>query len=149
PSLVQAGGGEICGVAVDSLSSPLNPPPSSEPISGSGGSSNPPPPAPGPPTPGTVHWEKVKYDKKHGTARVILTVNEAGTVSLTGKGVAAAKATAAGAGTVTLTVRAAKAKRLTLRQLGRLVTRLTVSFTPSGGGSPASTSKPLTLRQAH
>lgn len=150
-SLVQTGGHEICGVAVDSLSSPLTPPPSTEPGPGSGGGSNQSPAspqAPQPPTPGTVGWIKAKDDKKHGTARVTLRVNEAGAVSVTGKGILATKVQASGAGQITVTVKAAKAKRPTLKRTGKLATKVTVSFTPSNNGTPATLAEPVTLRLA-
>ncbi len=149
-SLVQTGGHEICGVAVDSLSSPPAPPPSNEPTSGPSGSSSQTPSSPAPPSPpaaGTVRWVKVKNDSKHGTARVSIAVNEAGTLSVTGKGIVAAKAQAPGAGTVTVTVRAAKAKRSTLKKTGRLATKLAVSFSPDNGGASADLTKSVTLHE--
>lgn len=124
-ALINVGSGEICGVAVDSLSSPLGPPPP-----------NPgptPPPAPTPPAPTLTL--AVKLDKKHGTARLSATVNEAGTIAFTGKGIVAAKTKAHGAETVALTVQPTKAKKATLRRSGRLATKLTVTFTPTTGAS--------------
>jgi hypothetical protein len=148
-SLVQTGGDEICGVAVDSLSSPPTPPPPTDPGSGSGGGSNqspPPPQAPQPPTPGIVRWVKAKDDPKHGTARVTVQVNEAGAVSVTGKGIVASKTQAPGAGPATVAVIAAKTKRPTLNRTGKLVARVMVLFTPSNNGSPDTVTKPVTLR---
>ncbi|HEX4730062.1 MAG TPA: hypothetical protein VH299_02275 [Solirubrobacterales bacterium] len=136
---VQTGGGEICGVAVDSLSTPFDPPPPSPPSSG--------PSPPPPPLGGKLKVAGVKYDKKNGSARVSLKVNEAGTVSLSGKGVGAAKVKARGAETVALSVLAAKSKRPTLRRTGKLVTKVRVSFTPSDGGASATLAKGLTLRE--
>jgi hypothetical protein len=137
--LVKTGGGEICGVAVDSLSTPFNPPPTSPPSSG--------PIPPPPPLGGTLKVASVKYDKKNGSARVSLKVNEAGTVSLSGKGVGAAKVKARGAETVALSVLAAKSKRPTLKRTGKLVTKVLVSFMPSDGGASATLAKGLTLRE--
>ena len=144
PNLFQTGGNEICGVAVDSLSSPLNPPPTG---GGSGGSSTPPPSPPSPPTPGTIRFGKLKSDPKRGTAQLKVVVNEAGVVSLTGKGIAPAKAAATGGGPVTLTARAAKGKLATLKQTGKLAAKVTVVFKPSNGGTSASFGRSLTLRQ--
>jgi hypothetical protein len=145
-SLVQTGGHEICGVAVDSLSSPLTPPATNPP-----GPTNPAPtPAPTPPSPplaGTLRWVKATNDKTRGTAKVALTVNEAGAVSVTGKGIVAAKRGVAGAGTVTFTLRAAKGKRAALRRTGKLATKVTVSFTPGDGGASATIARSITLRQ--
>jgi virginiamycin B lyase len=151
-SLVETGGNEICGVAVDSLSSPLIPPPTpptgNEPGTGSGGASSQasPPPSPQPPTPGTLRWVKAKDDTKHGTARVSLEVNEAGVVSVTGKGILPATAQASAAGTVTVTLRAKKAKRSALKRTGKLATKVTVSFRPGDNGAPAVLAQPVTLR---
>ncbi len=150
--LVETGGGEICGVAVDSLSSPLTPPPStpSQPSpasggSGSGGSSSPPQAAG--PTAGTVSVKGIKYDKKRGTARVTFVVNEAGTVAVTGKGLVGVKAQAQGAGPVVVTLRAAKTKLKALKRTGKLAAKLAATFTPSGGGSTAVVSKGVSLQE--
>ena len=69
-------------------------------------------------------------------------------MTLTGKGIAPAKATAHGAGPVTLTVRAAKSKLATLEQSGRLATKLTVTLKPSNGGASADFGEALTLRSS-
>jgi hypothetical protein len=146
-SLIQTGGREICGVAVDSLSSPVIPP--SPPTGGeSGGSSSPPPLPPSPPTPGTIRLLKLKPNLKRGTARLKVEVDEAGVVSLTGKGIAPAKATASGAGPVTLNVQAAMAKLATLTRTGKLASKLTVTFVPGNGGASAVLGKALTLRKS-
>jgi hypothetical protein len=143
--LVTTGATEICGVAVDSLVLPLIPPPSnpSSPGSGSGGSSGA-PPAPSLP-PGALKVKGTKYTK-NGTARVSLTVNEAGAVSLTGKGIVAAKAQTRGAETVVVTVRAAKPRLPALKRTGKLVTKFVATFSPSNGGAAATLGKGLTLR---
>jgi hypothetical protein len=143
-SLIQTGGNGICGVAVDSLSSPVIAPPAPP---ASGGSSTPPPPPPLPPPAGTVKLFKLTPDPLHGTAVLKATVNEAGVVSLTGKGIVSAKATASAAGTVSLPVRAKKAGRVTLKRTTRLATKLTVVFKPGDGGAPASFVKQTTLRK--
>jgi hypothetical protein len=152
-SLVTTGATEPCGVAVDSLVEPIVPPPSnpSGPGSGSGGSDSGGSGQSGPPaatpTAGTLKIAGVKYDKKNGSARVSLTVNEAGTVSLTGKGVLSAKAQAAGAGTVTLPVRRGLVPKRSLKRNGKLVAKFVAVFTPSGGGASAAVSKGLTLHE--
>jgi hypothetical protein len=140
------GGSEICGVAVDSGYTPITTP--TDPGSGSSGapgSSSPPPPSP--PPPGTVKVAKVKNDKKKGTARVDIAVNEAGSVKVSGKGAVAAKATAKGGETVAVLVKAAKSKRATLKKAGSLKVKLTIKFAPSNGGAAASTTKSFTLRK--
>ena len=149
-SLVQTGGNEICGIAVDSLSSPRSPPsptPTGEVPAPGAGASPPPTPPPGPPAPGTIRLRKLKADPKHGTAQLEVTVNEAGVVSLSGKGLVAAKVTARAAGPVTVKVRPTKGEATVLEQDGRLATKLTATFVPADGGTKASLSKPLTLHE--
>jgi virginiamycin B lyase len=152
--LIDVGAGEICGVALDSLSSPIVSPPSTEPTAGPGGS-----PAPGssasPPSgakplvpPGSVEVTRVKKDRSHGTARLSIAVNAAGAITVSGKGVATAQARTAGPGTVTVTVRPAKAEMSALRKTGKLTTKVSVSFAPANGGAAAKTSRSLTLRLA-
>jgi hypothetical protein len=158
--LVHTGGGEICGVAVDSLAplptplptSPTSTPPGATPSGSTPSgdtSSSPTPtvasPGPVPPTP-TIRFVKLKPDAKQGTARLSVTVDEAGTVSLTGKDVAAATAKARGAETVSLVVKAAKSKLPTLRKTGRLGAKLSVVFKPNGGGR-VELGKEVTLRE--
>jgi hypothetical protein len=141
PELVHTGGGEICGVAVDSLASPLEPP--VEP--------SPPAPPAGPPSaapvvpPPSVRVVGDKLDKKNGTARVMVAVSGAGLVSLQGKGIVAAVKKARGAETVSLSVRAAKSKKATLRRVGRLKAKLSISFAPSSGGGVPTAGTSLTL----
>ncbi|MBS1844466.1 MAG: hypothetical protein JST53_08630 [Actinobacteria bacterium] len=149
-SLINVGAGEICGVAVDSLSSPLIPPPSGEPGPSSGagsGSGASPSPTPPPPTAGIVRVVKIAYDKKRGTARISVSINEAGAISITGKGLATAKASALGAGTVIVTVKASRGKRATLKATGKLATTANVAFAPSNGGAAARIERSLTLRR--
>jgi streptogramin lyase len=144
PKLVETGGGEICGVAVDSLSSPVITPPSGE----GGGSSSPPPSSPSqpsPPTPGTISAGKLTPNLRRGTAQLKVVVDEAGVVSLTGKGIAPVTVTATGGGPVTLKLRAAKGKTATLKRTGKLATKVTVVFKPSNGGTSASLGRSLTL----
>ncbi|HEX3362179.1 MAG TPA: hypothetical protein VHS74_14385 [Solirubrobacterales bacterium] len=153
--LVQTGASKICGVAVDSLYSPPMPPGPTSPTMPEPTQSNPTPsgttpvvtaPASGPPSPGTIRFVKLKPDDKQGTARLSVAVNEAGTVSLTGKGVAKATAKARGAETVTLVVRAAKSKRPTLKKAGRMGAKLAIVFNPDDGGR-VELSEVVTLRE--
>ncbi len=150
--LIQTGGHEICGVAVDSLSSPViaSPPPGGGGNSGGGASSPPPtgPPAGPPvPTPGKISLLKLKPNAKRGTALLKVEVGGAGVVSLTGKGISPTKATASAAGPVSLTVKATKAAAASLEQRGKLASKLTVTFVPGNGGATASLSRALTLRE--
>jgi hypothetical protein len=86
-----------------------------------------------------------KLDKKNGTARVTAAVSGAGLVSLQGKGIVAAVKKARGAETVSLSVRAAKARKATLRRVGRLKAKLSISFAPSSGGGVPTAGTSLTL----
>lgn len=142
--LVRTGGDEICGVAVDSGFTPPIPPVVPTTGGSSGGDPSSPPPSP---PPGTIRLGKLKGNPKRGTAQLKVGVDEAGVVSLTGKGIAPTKVTTAGAGTVTLAVRAAKSKLAKLKQAGKLAATLNVVFKPSNGGTSASASKSLTLHQ--
>ncbi len=145
--LVTVGGGEICGVAVDSLSAPPTPPPTNPPSSPDP-TSTPTPTPPSLPLSGTVRWVKATDDTKLGTVKVSLQVNEAGVVSVTGKGIATVKRQAPGAATIAVTLRAAKRGRPALRRTGKLATKVTVSFTPSDGGTPVTVIRSVTVRQA-
>jgi hypothetical protein len=150
-SLVTTGGGQICGVAVDALSSPFVPPVTppagpSTPGSGSGSGGSPSPPASSPP-PGTLRFVQLKLDGKQGTARLAVATNEAGTVKLSGKGVVSASVQARGAETVTLAVRATKAKGAILKRIGHLKATLTITFNPRGGASAASLNRSLSLHE--
>lgn len=143
--LVQTGGGDICGVAVDSLASPLAPPAEPPPPAQSTPSS----PAPTSPTPvapaPSVSVVGDKLDKKNGTAQVEVAVSGAGLVSLQGKGILAAVKKARGAETVSLSVRPAKKTKSTLRRVGHLSAKLSISFAPSAGGGAPSAGTSLTL----
>jgi hypothetical protein len=96
---------------------------------------------------GTIGPPRVEYEKKNGTARLLLAVNQAGEVSVAGKFVAAFKTRAQGAERVALTVRPTKAGRKMLRRTGHLITAVTITFRPSDGGASASFGKGLTLRE--
>jgi hypothetical protein len=147
-SLISTGAVEPCGVAVDSLSSPLTPsaePPPSAPSSPVTPSS----PAPSSPAPvasaPSLHVVGDKLDTKNGTARVEVTVSGSGLVSVQGKGIVAAVKKAYGAETVSLSVRPAKAKKSMLRRLGHLRAKLSISFAPSAGGGAPTAGTSLTL----
>jgi hypothetical protein len=96
---------------------------------------------------GTIGLPRVEYEKKNGTARLLLAVNQAGEVSVAGKFVAAFKTRAQGAERVALTVRPTKAGRRILKRTGHLIASVTITFRPSDGGAFASFGKGLTLRE--
>jgi hypothetical protein len=77
--------------------------------------------------------KRAKLNKKQGTATLTLSVDTAGAIVATGKGVRKAKKLAGRAGTYKLTVRASgKAKRKLLAS-GRAKVKVQVAFTPLGG----------------
>lgn len=83
----------------------------------------------------TLKAGKPKLNKKKGTARIPVTVGDAGKLTLKGKGVKSQSKGAAGPGTVKLTV---KPKGRTLSQLnstGSAKVKVKISFTPNGGTS--------------
>ena len=100
---------------------------------------------------------KVKRNKRRGTAILPVTVPGAGSVSLSGKGVAnqqastsraaSAKGTAvAAASTVKLVVKGKGKKRKTLNKTGKVKLNLAITFTPAGG-EPSSQSAKLKLKK--
>jgi hypothetical protein len=145
-SLITTGAVEPCGVAVDSLSPPLAPPaePSSPAPSQPSAPSSPAPTSTSTPPP-SVRVVGDKLDKKDGTARVMVAVSGAGLVSLQGKGIVPVVKKARGAETVTLAVRPTKSKASTLRRVGRLKAKLSISFAPSSGGGVPTAGTSLTL----
>jgi virginiamycin B lyase len=146
-SLVSTGAVEPCGVAVDSLAPPAPPaePPSPAPSSPSTPSSPAPTsPAPVAPAP-SMHVVGDKLDKKNGTAQVEVAVSGAGLVSLQGKGIVTVVRKARGAETVSLSVRPAKKTKSTLRRVGHLKAKLSISFAPSAGGGAPTVGTSLTL----
>ncbi len=136
--LVHTGGGAICGVAVDSLSTPPAQPPVPP--------SLPATPPPATPLAGTMRLVKLKGEPKKGRARVVVAVNQAGTISVTGKAVDSTKATARGPGSVTILVKDLVEKRRA-RRGGPVTMKLALVFAPSDGGASADLARSVTLRE--
>jgi subtilisin-like proprotein convertase family protein len=93
----------------------------------------------------TLAAGKPKLNKKKGTARVPVTVGDAGQLTLTGKGVKTASATkskaVAGPGTVKLTVKPKGKTRQKLNTTGKATVKAKFTFTPTGGTSSVVTKK--------
>ena len=116
-NFVTTGGKEICGVAVDSLTpaSHAEPPTSRvEPV---------------------LNVGKLKVDRRKGTATVAATVNGAGSVQLSGKGLRATTQSVSAPGTVSLPIKPKGKAKADLIKKGRLKVAATVTFTPNTGGS--------------
>jgi hypothetical protein len=85
----------------------------------------------------TLTTGKPKLNKKKGTARVPVTVGDAGQLTLRGKGVKAASATksvaVAGPGTVNLPVKPKGKTQKKLNSTGKATVTVNITFTPTGG----------------
>ena len=93
------------------------------------------------PTAGKLTLGKLKLNKKKGTAKLTATVNEAGSLKLSGKGLKAVAKQASGAGNVILQVKPKGKTKKTLAKKGKTKVKIIVTFTPTGGGASASQSK--------
>jgi hypothetical protein len=71
-------------------------------------------------------------NKKKGTAQLPVTVPDAGTLALSGKGVKGSSAAAAQGGTINLVVKAKGKKAKKLKRKGKVKVNATVTYTPSG-----------------
>ena len=132
-SFIATGGSEICGVAVDSLSSPL---PAPAPT---------PKPTPTPPS-NSFSFGKLKRNLKRGTATIGVTVAGPGTLAAGGKGVVKTSVRATGAGAVKLTLKAAGAAKRELSETGKEKIGVSFTFSPSGG-TPLSKAKSVVLKE--
>jgi subtilisin-like proprotein convertase family protein len=98
----------------------------------------------------TVTAGKPKLNKKKGTARIPVTVGDAGQLNLSGKGVKSASASKAvavgGPGTTTLTVKPKGKTRKKLNSTGKAKVKVTITFTPNGG-APSVTTKKIKLKK--
>jgi virginiamycin B lyase len=111
-SFISTGGNAIAGVAVDALV------PS-----------------------GVFTIGKLKLDTKHGTAKLPITVQAAGSISLSGQGAQLSAQSAAngksvtGAGTVTLKIKATGRSKKQLNAQGKVTLKLKITFSPTGGAA--------------
>jgi hypothetical protein len=100
---------------------------------------------------------KLKRNKKRGTALLPVTVPGAGTLSLSGRGVAGQQASAsraastrgravASASTVKLLVKGKGKKKRTLNETGKVKLNLAITYTPAGG-DPSTKSMKVKLKK--
>jgi hypothetical protein len=101
---------------------------------------------------------KVKRNKSRGTAVLPVTVPGAGTLALSGKGVAGQQAStsrAASAGhraitsasTVKLLVKGKGKKKRKLNETGKVKLNVAITYTPAGGGEPGTRSIKVKLKK--
>jgi len=126
----------------DPPSAGSSPTPSPAPAGG-GGAGGPASPAPAAAEP---KLGKVTVDARNGTAKVTVTVPGAGTVKLSGKGVAAVSKSPAKAGSLVLPVRATGNAAGRLEAHGSVKLHLVVTFAPKAG--PATTLRKVVKLQA-
>ena len=94
----------------------------------------------------TTTLGKPSLNKKKGTAKLPVTVGDAGKITLMGKGVKSASKSTAGPGTVTLTVKPKGKTRSKLLSTGKATVKVNVTFTPNGGAAK-SVSKKIKLKK--
>ena len=80
-------------------------------------------------------FSKPVIDAKKGTGKVVVKVPGPGKLSMKGKGAKTSKATAKDAGKVSLPVKLTGDSQKKLNKKGKLKLKLSVTFTPSGGGA--------------
>jgi hypothetical protein len=120
---------------------PPNPPSASSSVSAAS-SSEPARPSPS----STIKVDKVKLNKRKGTATVLAHVSGPGIVVLTGKGIVKQKGTSHGVGVVKLAVKTkGKAKRLLIEK-GRAKVRAKLTFRLQGS-NPVSVTRTITLKK--
>ncbi len=104
-------------------------------------------PVPLPPTV-SVRLTRVKFDKNHGTATILVNVSGPGTLSLSGKKVVPRSVKASGAGIAKLKVASKGGALKTLIRSGKVRVRLTVKFLATEGAR-ASATRAITLHRSH
>ena len=138
---------DVIGVAVDAL--PLAPPPPPNGGGGTGGSGgNPPNPnLTGDGKRSSIVVRKPKLNRKHGTAKLPITVGAAGKLTISGKKIRRAVKRTKGAGTVQVTIAAKGSWKKQLTSKGKLTVKVTISFAPDSGAAVGSTTA-VTLKAA-
>jgi subtilisin-like proprotein convertase family protein len=95
----------------------------------------------------TVTAGKPKLNKKKGTARIPVTVGDAGTVTLTGKGLKTRSVVVGGPGSTNLVVKAKGKTAKKLNDVGKAAAKANITFTPNGG-TPGVTTKKIKLKES-
>lgn len=94
----------------------------------------------------TLKLGKVKLNKKNGTAKLSVGVPSAGTLTVSGKGIAKVKRTAKGSKTLKVTIKAKDKAKKTLASTGKAKVKAKIVFQPSNGASVTKT-KSITLKK--
>jgi hypothetical protein len=106
------------------------------------------PPAPAPPAPvvpsNSFKFGKVKLNKRKGTAKLQVSLPDAGTIVLSGKQIKTVKRGVLAAGTFSLTITPTGKLAHKLKLTGKAKATAKVTFTPTGGSAKTET-KPLKL----
>jgi subtilisin-like proprotein convertase family protein len=89
----------------------------------------------------TVIAGKPKLNKKKGTAQIPVTVGDAGTLLLTGKGVKTRSLAVGGPGTTTLGVKPKGKTAHKLNDAGKAAAKVNITFTPNGGAAGVAVKK--------
>jgi hypothetical protein len=103
------------------------------------------PPAP-PVTPAKLKLGKVKLNLAKGTAILPVGVSGAGTLTVSGKGIAKVKRTAKGPKTLKVTIKAKGKAKKTLTSTGKVKVKAKIVFKPSNGAS-VTKAKSITLKK--
>lgn len=96
--------------------------------------------------PGELTVGKLTRNKRKGTAKLAVTVNGAGAVSVAGDGLKPATVQAPGAGEVEVPIKATGSKRKALKRKGKVKVQPELTFTPAQG-TPDSESTKLKLKR--
>lgn len=133
-SFIATGGKQICGIAVDDLYAPPG--------------ATPAPPAPeAPKESSALQLGALKRNLKKGTALMTVVVGGAGTLTLSGKGVARVTKTVKGLGFAKLLVKPKGGALKTLTRKGQVSLKVTVLFAQTGD-NPSTRSRSVLLKRA-
>jgi subtilisin-like proprotein convertase family protein len=89
----------------------------------------------------TITAGKPKLNKKKGTARIPVTVGDAGNLTLSGKGLKSKSVAVGASGIVNLVVKPKGKTAKTLKSNGTAKVKAKITFTPTGGASNTTTKK--------
>jgi subtilisin-like proprotein convertase family protein len=95
----------------------------------------------------TVTAGKPKLNKKKGTAQIPVTVGDAGTLTLTGKGLKTRSLVVGGPGSAKLVVKAKGKTAKKLNDTGKAAAKANITFTPNGG-TPGIATKKIKLKES-
>jgi hypothetical protein len=130
-SFFASGANNPCGIAIDDLASPPEPPPVGPPV----------------PPSNQFTFGKLKRNLAKGTATLPVSVPGAGSLSLRGKSIRKVAKQAKGAGKVSLGLKPNAGGKRALGDTGKLRVRVKVTFTPTGG-TALTKAKSVLLKQS-